>query len=338
VAAKDSSLSAWLQNQWYGASPPWGLVPLSYLFRRLVALRRLAYAKGWKPSQRMPVPVIVVGNLTVGGTGKTPLTLWLVEFLRGSGYRPGVISRGYGGRKQAKPLRVTADTDPAEAGDEPVLIARRTGCPVVVFPRRAEAGLALLAGYDCDVLIADDGLQHYALARDVEIAVVDGARRFGNGLCLPAGPLREPVGRLAEADLVVYRGSPQAGGYAMELDCGEAVSLSDASVTKPLSAFAGQRLRAIAGIGHPQGFFAMLKAAGLSFEERPFPDHHRFSPEDLGPDDGSLVLMTEKDAVKCRGFAKDGLWAVPLRARLPAEFGETVLQLLKVKRDGQKTA
>ena len=332
-------LADWLQSRWYGQTPPLGLVPFSSLFRGIVALRRMAYGRGWKSSQRLPVPVIVVGNLTVGGTGKTPLTIWLVEFLKASGYKPGVISRGYGGRKQAKPLAVNADSDPAEAGDEPVLIAKRTACPVYVFSRRAQAGRALLAENDCDVLIADDGLQHYALARDVEIAVVDGVRRFGNGLCLPAGPLREPVERLAEVDLTVCRGEPREGEFGMVLTCGDAVNLADETQAKPLAEFLGLKLRAVAGIGHPQGFFADLKAAGLSFEERAFPDHHRFVPEDLGPDDGACVLMTEKDAVKCRGFACERLWYVPLRAQLPPAFGETVLQLLKkVKPDGQKAA
>ncbi len=331
-------LAAWLQRRWYGTKPPLGLVPLSALFGGAVALRRMAYRKGWKSAQRLPVPVVVVGNLTVGGTGKTPLTIWLAEFLTASGYKPGVVSRGYGGRKQERPLAVGADSDPAEAGDEPVLIARRTGCPVTVFPLRAEAGRALLAAHDCDILIADDGLQHYALARDVEIAVVDGERRFGNGFCLPAGPLREPARRLAEVDLVVCRGGvPTDGEYPLSLLAGEAVNLADAGLRRPLADFAGLKLRAVAGIGFPQRFFADLRAAGLSFEERAFPDHHRYRPEDLGTDD-ALVLMTEKDAVKCRGFADGRLWAVPIKAQLPLAFGEKLLQLLKVKRDGQKTA
>lgn len=333
-----ATLAGWLQRRWYEDSAPLGLLPLSGLFRGAVAIRRMAYRLRWLPARRLPVPVVVVGNLTVGGTGKTPLTIWLAEFLRDAGWRPGVVSRGYGGRKQARPLAVFADSDPVEAGDEPVLVARRTGCPVYVFPRRAEAGRALLAAADCDILIADDGLQHYALARDVEIAVIDGERRFGNGFCLPAGPLREPVERLGEVDLTVCRGAAGEGEYALSLACGEAVNLSDESLKKPLADFAGLKLRAVAGIGHPQRFFADLRAAGLDFEARAFPDHHRFSPGDLGPDDGAEVLMTEKDAVKCRGFANGRLWSVPLRARLPAAFGERLLQLLKAKHDGQKTA
>lgn len=332
------SLADWLQNRWYEPRPPAGLVPLSAVFRGAVALRRWAYRKGWRHSQRLKVPVVVVGNLTVGGTGKTPLTIWLAEFLKASGYKPGVVSRGYGGRKQDKPLAVYADSDPAEAGDEPVLIARSTGCPVYVCPRRVEAGLALLAASDCDILIADDGLQHYALARDVEIAVVDGERRFGNGFCLPAGPLREPVERLREVDLIVCRGEPQPGEYAMALVLGEAVNLADETLKKPLADFIGTKLGAVAGIGHPQRFFSGLKNIGLNFEARAFPDHHRFVPQDLGADNAQ-VLMTEKDAVKCRGFAnRERLWAVLLAASLPPAFGEHLLQLLRAKHDGQKTA
>lgn len=330
------ALADWLQRRWYEPRPPAALLPLAGLFQGAVALRRLAYRRGWKPSRRLPVPVVVVGNLTVGGTGKTPLTIWLAEFLRAAGRRPGVLSRGYGGRGQGRPLAVKADSDPAEAGDEPVLIARRAGCPVYVFPDRAEAGRALLAAEDCDILIADDGLQHYALARDVEIAVVDGERRFGNGFCLPAGPLREPVGRLAEVDLIVCRGAARDGEYSMSLSLGGAANLADRGLRKPLAEFAGHKLRAVAGVGHPGRFFADLAAAGLAFEARPFPDHHRFTPGDLGPDDAE-VLMTEKDAVKCLGFARPNHWAVPLSAQLPAGFGEHLLNLLK-KRDGQETA
>lgn len=331
------NLAGWLQRRWYEPRPPLGLIPFAGLFRLAVAIRQAVYRRGWKTAGRLPVPVIVVGNLTVGGTGKTPLTIWLVEFLRASGYKPGVVSRGYGGRKQNKPLAVGADSDPDEAGDEPVLIARRTGCPVYVFPRRAEAGRALLAAHDCDILIADDGLQHYALARDVEIAVVDGERRFGNGFCLPAGPLREPVARLNTVDLVVCRGRAEDGEYLLSLDSDEAVNLFDDTLHKPLPGFVGEKLVVVAGIGFPQRFFTGLKQAGLSFEERPFPDHHRYIREDLGPEDAQ-VLMTEKDAVKCRGFGDGRLWAVPLKAQLPPSFGEELLQRLKVKCDGQKAA
>lgn len=315
-------------------------MPLAALFRGAVALRRLAYRKAWKKSVRLPVPVIVVGNLTVGGTGKTPLTILLAEFLLQSGFKPGVVSRGYGGRKLDKPQAVNALSDPSEVGDEPVLIARRTACPVYVFTRRAEAGRTLLAETDCDIIIADDGLQHYALARDVEIAVVDGERRFGNGECLPAGPLREPMGRLTGVDLIVCRGGLALDNeYPLSISLTEAVNLADDSLRRPLSAFIGVKsLYAIAGIGHPGRFFADLKEEGLSFTERAFPDHHRFTPDDLNFGETSTVLMTEKDAVKCRGFACERYWNVPLRGLMPPVFGDTLLQLLKAKCDGQKTA
>jgi tetraacyldisaccharide 4'-kinase len=329
----------WLQGQWYEPRPAKGLVPLSLLFRGAVALRHLAYRKAWKKSHRLPVPVIVVGNLTVGGTGKTPLTIWLAEFLLEAGYKPGIVSRGYGGHKRNKPFAVFADSDAADAGDEPVLIARRTGCPVYVFPRRAEAGRALLAETACDIIIADDGLQHYALARDVEIAVVDGERRFGNGQCLPAGPLREPQGRLAGVDFVVCRGAALDHEYPLSLSLEDAVNQADATLSKPLADFAGiQPLFAIAGVGHPGRFFADLRRAGLSFEERAFPDHHPFTPEDLNFGDHATILMTEKDAVKCRGFASTRFWTVPLRGCMPPAFGDRLLQRLKGMHDGQKTA
>ncbi len=328
-------LAEWLQHQWYETKPPLLLLPLSGLFRAIVAIRRSAYRKHWKSTERLPVPVIVVGNLTVGGTGKTPMTIWLTEFLSRSGYKPGVVSRGYGGRKQDKPVAVNVHSDPAEVGDEPVLIAKRTGCPVYVFPRRAEAGRLLLAETDCDIIIADDGLQHYALARDVEIALVDGERRFGNGECLPAGPLREPVERLAEVDFVVCRGAALANEFPLTLSFGEAINLTNPSQTKPLSEFIGiQSLYAIAGIGHPGRFFAQLKNAGLSFEERAFPDHHAFTPEDLNFGENATLLMTEKDAVKCRGFANQQFWTVPLQGDLPPAFGEALLQKLKVIHHG----
>ncbi len=331
-------LAAWLQRRWYEPFAPLLLVPLSWLFRAAVALRRLAYRRGWKSARRLPVPVIVAGNLTVGGAGKTPLAIWLAEFLAAAGYKPGVISRGYGGCKRAEPLAVFPESDPFEAGDEPVLIARRTGRPVYVFSRRAEAGRALLAATDCDVLIADDGLQHYALARDVEIVVVDGERGFGNGYCLPAGPLREPIERLSEADLIVRRGEPREGEYLMTLVGDEAVNLADESLRKPLAGFVGVKLCAVAGIGNPGSFFTHLRKAGLDFEERPFPDHHRYRPEDLRFGDDVTVLMTEKDAVKCQGIAGERFWYVPVRAELPPEFGERLLQLLKARGDGQETA
>jgi tetraacyldisaccharide 4'-kinase len=332
-------LSSWLQTEWYDkAAPNPLLLPLEKVFRRAAELRRRAYREGRKTAAKLPVPVIVVGNLTVGGTGKTPLVIWLAGFLKTQGFRPGIVSRGYGGAVGRKPLAVGPATDPRRAGDEPVLIAQRTGCPVCVFPKRAEAARALLANGGCDIVIADDGLQHYALARDIEIAVVDGTRRFGNGHCLPAGPLREPPERLRSVDLVVYSGDAAADGYAMSLDGGEAVNLRDEILRRPLETFANGPLYALAGLGDPRRFFAHLERFGLAFDGRAFPDHHAYRKEDLEFAGGAPLLMTEKDAVKCRALAEPGHWYVPVEARLPTAFGEHLSTLLKAKRDGQKTA
>jgi tetraacyldisaccharide 4'-kinase len=332
-------LAAWLQKQWYGGCTPNVLLMVpAILFRQGVKLRRAAYRYGFKKCQRLPVPVIVVGNISVGGTGKTPLVVWLADFLLKKGYRPGVISRGYGCGELAGPSLVVARSDPRSVGDEPVLIARRTGRPVCVYPARAEAGRALLARSDCDVLICDDGLQHYALARDVEIAVIDGERRFGNGRCLPAGPLRETVERLSEVDLVVCQGRAKPDEFAMTLSGDHAVNLLDETRTKPLAEFADVKLHAVAGIGNPDRFFAYLRGLALSIEPRAFEDHHPFRREDIWFDDGLPVLMTEKDAVKCRDIAGAQHWYVPVKARLPLEFGEKLLNLLRARCDGQETA
>ncbi|MBS1211731.1 MAG: Tetraacyldisaccharide 4-kinase [Proteobacteria bacterium] len=335
-----AKLSAWVQGQWYDRSTPNVLLrPLSAIYSGVVAVRRRAYASGLKPVTRLPVPVIVVGNLTVGGTGKTPLVIAVTEMLVRAGYRPGIVSRGYGGRRLAEPMAVGVDSDPREAGDEPLLVARHTGRPVMVFPARVEAARRLLETTDCDVIVADDGLQHYALGRDIEIAVVDGARRFGNGACLPAGPLREPIRRLSCVDMVVCQGgTPEPGEFAMRLEGDEAVNLQDESRRKPLAEFAAVSCRALAGIGNPGRFFAHLEAAGLKIEARAFPDHHPFTREDVWSGSNMPVLMTEKDAVKCRFFAEPQHWYVPVTARLPATFENELLTRLKAKRDGQKTA
>jgi tetraacyldisaccharide 4'-kinase len=318
--------------------PPSWLRPASALFGRIVALRRAVYRHGVKKTERLPVPVIVVGNLTVGGTGKTPLVIWLAEFLSRSGYRPGIVSRGYGGARHERPSVVQPQSEPKWVGDEPVLLARRTGRPVCVHANRAWAGRTLLATEDCDVLIADDGLQHYALARDIEIAVVDGERRFGNGALLPAGPLREPVERLGEVDFIVTRNRPEIGEYEMLLAGDEAVRLNDPSQRKPLAALGATPVHAVAGIGNPGRFFDFLRQAGLTVVTHAFPDHHAFAPADLRFDDDFPVLMTEKDAVKCRAFADARHWYLPVTARLPPAFGENLLNLLKAKHDGRKTA
>jgi len=313
------ALADTLAAGWYGRGRvPWWCAPLARLYGAVTGLRRLAYRRGWLRSERLPVPVIVVGNLTAGGTGKTPLTLALVEALRARGHRPGVVSRGHGGR-QRDPMLLDERPDPAEVGDEPCLI-RAGGVPVAVGrDRPAAARLLLDAG--CDVIVADDGLQHYRLARDVEICVIDGTRRFGNGRLLPAGPLREPLARLRGVDFRVCNGGTAATGEVpMRLQGDSAQALSDGR-EQPLDAFAGRRLHAVAAIGHPQRFFDSLRERGIEAVVHPFADHHAFVRADLDFGDQLPVLMTAKDAVKCRRLARPGdWWSVPVRAVLPDAF------------------
>ena len=331
-----SLIEHWLQIQWYGRTEPNPLLlPLEAVFRRAAEWRRRRYQAGRLPIERLSVPVVVVGNLSVGGTGKTPLCLWLAEFLGRHGYRPGLISRGYGARTALEPLAVGREADPRVVGDEPLLLARRSGRPVMVGRDRAAAGRALLAASDCDLLIADDGLQHLALHRDLEIAVVDGVRGFGNGHCLPAGPLREPPERLRSVDLVVYSGMAPAGACAMRLEGEIAVNLRDPALRRPLAGFAGVPLFAVAGIGHPERFFDQLRSHGLAATARAFPDHHDYQPDDLAFAGAAPLLMTEKDAVKCMAFAGPNHWYLPVAARLPETFGPRLLTLLKEKTHGQ---
>src|SRR5690348_2228143 len=314
------SLRESLQQRWYAdRPPPWWTLPVEALYRAITRVRRALYRRGWKRSERLPVPVIVVGNITAGGAGKTPLVIALVEALRERGFRPGVVSRGYGGSAQA-PMLLDDNPDPRVVGDEPALVRLRTGAPVAIGRDRPRAARLLLQT-GTDAVIADDGLQHHALARDVEICVVDGARRFGNARLLPAGPMREPLSRLSEMDFIVCNGSePRAGEIPMHLQAGAVFALRDPASTRALESFSGRRAHAVAGIGHPARFFAMLRGHGIEVIEHPFADHYAYSPSDLAFGDGLPVLMTEKDAVKCRSFAGENTWVVPVRACLQPAF------------------
>jgi tetraacyldisaccharide 4'-kinase len=316
-----------LESAWYGARrSPWWTWPLASLYGSVVRARTTLYRIGWLRSTRLPVPVIVIGNLSVGGTGKTPLTIAVVEALRDRGYRPGVVSRGYGG-SQREPLLLDDAPDPARVGDEPCLI-HAGGAPVAVGrDRPAAAQLLLDAG--CDAVIADDGLQHYALARDVEICVIDGVRRFGNGRLLPAGPLREPLSRLRRVDFRVCNGGvPAEDEYPMQLQGAEMVSLCDGR-RRPIADFAGQRVHAVAAIGHPSRFFGSLRDAGIEVVEHAFADHHAYSADELDFGDRLPLLMTDKDAVKCRRFAQPHWWRVPVQAHLPAAFYAVLAERLE---------
>jgi tetraacyldisaccharide 4'-kinase len=277
-------------------------------------------------TERAGKPVVVVGNLTVGGTGKTPLTIWLARELSAQGLKVGIVSRGHG-RRGGEPRAVQATSDWREVGDEPLILARRTACPILVAADRV-AGARLLAARGVDLILADDGLQHLRLARECEIVVIDGARGFGNGRLLPAGPLREPLIALSRADVVVVNGAPGHASLAralapgsalgMSLEAQEAVRLDARAPPRALSAFCGQRVHAVAGIGNPQRFFEELRAQGMEVFEHAFPDHHPFSAPELVFGDELPVLMTEKDAVKCSTFADPRLWYVPVTAQFSA--------------------
>lgn len=316
----------WLEQRWYSPDPPPPMLqPLAALFGAVAASRRKRLQRD---APMLGLPVIVVGNLSVGGTGKTPFTIWLVERLKSWGFRPGVISRGHGGSAPGYPYLVHAASTAAEAGDEPLLIARRTAVPVMVAPDRVAAAQALIARGGLDVLVADDGLQHYRLARNLEICVVDGARGFGNGALLPAGPLREPVARLAEISLVVVNGGGLAlnhpGRLDMHLRADQALPLAGGAALG-LDDLGGQRVHAVAGIGNPRRYFEMLRARGIDLLEHPFPDHHAYRAADLDFGDTLPVLMTDKDAVKCGEFDLARLYAVPVDAAIGPD-GEALVQ------------
>jgi tetraacyldisaccharide 4'-kinase len=318
-------------RHWYRRGAlAWLLWPASLAFGCVAALRRLGYRLRLLRSWRAGLPVIVVGNLVAGGSGKTPLVLWIAEFLKSRGRRPGIVSRGYGGSASA-PREATIASNPAEVGDEPMLLARRSGCPVWVAPERIAACRALREQHpECDLILLDDGLQHYALARDLEICVVD-ARGLGNGFLLPAGPLREPESRLRSVDAVVAHGTGRIKGYAMRLEGSELVRLTDARDVRPAKSFAGQTVHAVAGVGDPNRFFLQLARLGLKVMPHPFPDHHAFRAEDLAFGDEAPVVMTEKDAVKCKPFVKPHHWVFPVRAILDPAFGDWLLQALAAK-------
>jgi tetraacyldisaccharide 4'-kinase len=311
------------------------LYPLSLVFRIVVALRRSAFRASLLRAHRLRVPVIVVGNITVGGTGKTPLVIWIASFLTREGFRPGIVSRGYGSQSNTA-RRVARDSDASSVGDEPLLLARRTDCPVWIGADRVAAAEALLRSHpDCDVIVSDDGLQHYALARDFEIAVIDGARGLGNRLMLPAGPLREPPSRLRSVDAVVVNGSgdpgtPASPALAMKLEGREFHNLLNPGHTVDASHFQDRRIHAVAAIGNPQRFFDHLAALGLHFQAHAFPDHHAYTAQEIAFTHADAILMTEKDAVKCAGFAAETHWFLRVDAVPHPNLSALLLQKLKL--------
>lgn len=322
---RDFVEAQWQRRGWFSVL----LQPLAALYCFLARLRRQSVVR--RGPVRLPVPVVVVGNLTVGGTGKTPLVAWIAALLTRAGHRPGVVIRGYQGTARDWPRRVRPWSDALEVGDEAVLLARR-GCVVAAGPDRVAGARLLLEQCGCDVIVSDDGLQHYRLARDLEIVVIDGVRRFGNGRCLPAGPLREPLSRLAEVDLQVVQGAPQPGEWPMQLEPVEFVSMTDAHRRRQARDFTEPTLHAVAGTGYPPRFFATLRALGLEVRSHAFADHHPFTAADfafVGTD--AVVIMTEKDAVKCERFARDNFWFLRVDAALDDAFGRMILDRLGEK-------
>lgn len=341
-------------NIWYSKHPLARLLaPLSWLFCAIVQIRRQAYFIGLLTRHRLPVPIIVVGNITVGGTGKTPIVIALGQFFKKQGFKPGIVSRGYGGRAKIWPQPVYPDSEPRFVGDEPVLLARHSECPVVVAPKRIAAVQRLLDNEQCNLIISDDGLQHYALDRDIEIAVLDDRRGCGNQRCLPAGPLREPLNRLKTVDFILIKSTDSQSeakktplleevGFLTTMACelkmpDKIQSIVDDSILHSLSTLRDKPVHAIAGIAYPERFFKSLRDLGLKPICHAFPDHYDYQASDIHFNDDLPVIMTEKDAVKCQDFAGPQHWYLPITIRLPQALTEHLLDTLKRKPHEPKT-
>lgn len=313
-------------HYWYQPHLNWFsclLLPFSWLFGAIVKFRVWLYRLGILRSYQLPIPVVVVGNITVGGTGKTPFVIWLSHYLKEQGYRPGIVSRGAGGVGKVKPHLVSLQDDVMEVGDEAMLLVNHADCPLVIGIDRVAAAQYLIQETQCNIIISDDGLQHYALKRDLEIVIVDGDRHFGNQQLLPAGPLREPLKRLKQVDQVIINGKD------MILMPGNLVSLRRSDSVQPLQYFNHRIVHAIAGIGHPQRFFGLLEQAGITAIKHIFPDHYRYTEKDIQFNDGLPVIMTEKDAVKCFAFATDAYWYLPVKAQITKDIAAHLFVKLK---------
>jgi tetraacyldisaccharide 4'-kinase len=332
-----TELTDWIQTAWQRKSALYYLllVPLSCLFAGITAIRRWAYQIGLFKSYKTPVPLIVVGNITVGGNGKTPVVMWLVQQLRNNGFTPAVISRGYGGSTKL-PASVNANSSAKLVGDEPVLIASNCACPVFVGANRVHAVTELLRAHpECNVVISDDGLQHYALQRDIEIAVVQPEQ--DNMRLLPAGVLREPLQRLNTVDAIVCNGgvfsskNSHAAQFEMQLIGEQFYNLADNNIKANAADFEQKKIKALAGIGKPERFFEHLRKLGLNFTSLSFADHYAYSAQDLANIDSDVLIMTEKDAVKCKAFARAHYWVLPVQANIDAGLMNVVLNKLAKK-------
>ena len=328
-------MTGWVDHFWYGSGRPlWFLWPLAWIYLWLSRRRRRQAIAARGQMEPLAAPVIVVGNITAGGTGKSPLTAWLTACLREEGWRPVILTRGYGGKAPTYPLLVDAHTPVEEAGDEPLMLSRQTACPVVVDPKRTRSSRWALDQGLGDILICDDGLQHYALPRDIELAVFDGKRGLGNGAPIPVGPLREGIERLDTVDFVIANGQPVTAlsghhQYVMELSP-EILRNLRSGESRPATWLAGKDVRAVAGIGNPGRFFDTLSSLGARVKPRPLPDHHGFTGGDLDVETGEILVMTAKDAVKCAGLAHDDCWVLEVRASLPVDFRKALLEKVRV--------
>ena len=296
------------------------LFPLSLIYISIIYLRRTLYQLGLISITKINVPTIVIGNIVAGGTGKTPLVIWLAKYFKDKGFLPGIVSRGYGGTYLSNIELVKPTSNPLLVGDEPVIIARNTNCPVVVAKKRAKGAKELVEKYNCNIILCDDGMQHYSLARDIEIAVIDGQRRFGNNYCFPAGPLREPKSRIFKADLIVSKYNARTCEHKMDYTYHQLVSLNELSKTIPILDLHGMTVHAIAGINNPDHFFSYLRSHKLELIVHKFPDHYSYTEDDVKFDDNFPVVMTEKDAVKCLNYSSDKHWYIPISAELSKSF------------------
>jgi len=333
-----ASISEFVTKSWYqGAYWLYLLWPLYFVYRLATLLRKCLYQFRFLKSYRAKIPVVVVGNITLGGTGKSPLVAYLVESLTEMGFKPGVVSRGYGAIISPDEVReVNVNGLVSEVGDEPLMLKRRVGCPIFVSPTRALAVQAL-EKKGCDIVITDDGLQHYALDRDIEICVFDGERKWGNGYLLPMGPMREPLTRINTTDFVVMNGAdwaapkqPKITTFRMDLEASNLRALNDEQ-TLPLSELKGKEVDAIAGIGNPERFFHTLATQGLLVESHGFSDHHAYTQSDVCFDGDRPLIMTEKDAVKCRMFNLQEAWYLPVSAKLSGDLATQIVTALKSK-------
>ncbi len=306
-----------IRHRWYGGGKvsAWSKIG-SKVFATLVSIRTKLYASGILKTHKLKVPVIVIGNITAGGGGKTPMVIWLAEYLKQKGFKPGIVSRGYGGKRKVEPMFVTANANPAATGDESLLMAKKTKLPVMVGKDRVKAAKSLIQNYSVDVIITDDGLQHYALGRDAEIVMLDAKWRTGNHMMIPAGPLREPLERLNTVDLVIFKGYiEKQHHYGFEIE--SIYQLNHSSAIKKLSDLRNQKVVAMAGIANPDSFFGLLSAAGLAIVKDPLPDHHTLSLVDFEKHQDQIVLITEKDAVKCEDLQLKNVFVVKMNVVIP---------------------